>query len=219
MGELSKDHEESRENARKEALRVQLLHPDAADKEASRSLQCARRPSVTLPPRKERERKRKGAALARVESSHISVSPMSKGVAFDMPDSVRDPALSAEDDGYNMDTSPGGDDVDPALNLVRTMSMSTDKDILKQLRDAMNPKQKQQTFVMLIQAGMGVIAVGILLAVVIVGYISLREVRQSVQMMADQTAQLKQITQETSAEMAKLVDNLAPVAVLPEFKQ
>merc|ERR1712216_239577 len=37
--------------------------------------------------------------------------------------------------------------------------------------------------------------------------------------MADQTAQLKQITQETSAEMAKLVDNLAPVAVMPDFKQ
>merc|ERR1712216_325725 len=110
---------------------------------------------------------------ARVESSHNSLTPMSKGVAFDVPDSVRDPALSAEDDGYKIDSSPGGDDVDPALDLVRTMSMSTDKDILKQLRDAMNPKQKQQTFVMLVQAGMGVIAVGILLAVVIVGYISL----------------------------------------------
>merc|ERR1712216_873906 len=100
---------------------------------------------------------------ARVESSHNSLTPMSKGkVAFDVPDSVRDPALSAEDDGYKIDSSPGGDDVDPALDLVRTMSMSTDKDILKQLRDAMNPKQKQQTFVMLVQAGMGVIAVGIL---------------------------------------------------------
>merc|ERR1711959_845296 len=110
---------------------------------------------------------------ARVESSHNSLTPMSKGVAFDVPDSVRD----------------------PALDLVRTMSMSTDKDILKQLRDAMNPKQKQQTFVMLIQAGMGVIAVGILLAVVIVGYISLLRLGGAVSTMADQTSQLKQITQ------------------------
>merc|ERR1712003_181623 len=62
------------------------------------------------------------------------------------------------------------------------MSMSTDKDILKQLRDAMNPNQKQQTVIMLLQAGMGMLAVCILLGVVIVGYISLREVRESVQM-------------------------------------
>merc|ERR1711959_642802 len=156
---------------------------------------------------------------ARVESSHNSLTPMSKGVAFDVPDSVRDTALAAEDDGYKIDSSPGGDDVDPALDLVRTMSMSTDKDILKQLRDAMNPKQKQQTFVMLIQAGMGVIAVLVLLVVVIVGYVSLRQVRESVQMMAEQTAELKEITLQTSEQMNLLVENLDPVSVLPDFKQ
>ena len=45
------------------------------------------------------------------------------------------------------------------------------------------------------------------------------DVNALVSTMADQTSQLKQITQETSEEMAKLVDNLAPVAVMPEFKQ
>ena len=65
--------------------------------------------------------------------------------------------LKAEDDsGYNVEMTPTGTDdgVDPALDLVRTMSMSTDKDILKQLRDAMNPKQKQQTWIMMFQAFM-----------------------------------------------------------------
>ena len=89
-------------------------------------------------------------------------------------------------------------DVDPALDLVRTMSMSTDKDILKQLRDAMNPKQKQQTFIMVLQAGLGLVAVAILLAVVIVGYILLVNVGNAVKTMADQTTELKIITQQTS---------------------
>merc|ERR1712216_927359 len=138
-----------------------------------------------------------------------------KGVTFkNVPESsTRDE--EEDDEGQIV----GEGDVNPALDLVRTMSMSSDKDILRQLRDAMNPKQKQQAFVMLVQAGMGVIAVGILLAVVIVGYISLIRLSGAVGTMADQTAQLKQITQETSAEMAKLVDNLAPVAVMPDFKQ
>merc|ERR1711934_1211694 len=141
------------ENARKEALRVQLLRPDASDtaKRHRARLSVPSPLDATTATERARETGREQRS-ARVESSHNSLTPMSKGkVAFDVPDSV----------------------VDPALDLVRTMSMSTDKDILKQLRDAMNPKQKQQTFVMLVQAGMGVIAVGILLAVVIVGYISL----------------------------------------------
>lgn len=45
------------------------------------------------------------------------------------------------------------DGVDPTLGLVRTMSMSTDKSILKELRDAMNPKEKEQTLVLMAQAG------------------------------------------------------------------
>jgi len=74
-------------------------------------------------------------------------------VAFDdtVPDSVRNPAAD-DDGGYDVDGA--GSDVDPALDLVRTMSMSSDKDILKQLRDAMNPRQKQQTIIMLVQAFM-----------------------------------------------------------------
>ena len=45
------------------------------------------------------------------------------------------------------------DGVEPTLGLVRTMSMSTDKSILKELRDAMNPKEKEQTLVLMAQAG------------------------------------------------------------------
>ena len=60
------------------------------------------------------------------------------------------------------------------------------------------------------------LAVCILLGVVIVGYISLREVRESVQMMAEQTAELKEITLQTSEQRNMLVENLDPVSVLPE---
>ena len=79
----------------------------------------------------------------------MSSKSNSKGVTFDssIPDSTREDAVDA-------DYPDDGEEVDPALDLVRTMSMSTDKDILKQLRDAMNPNQKQQTFIMLLQAGM-----------------------------------------------------------------
>ena len=111
----------------------------------------------------------------------------------------------------------GEGDVIPALDLVRTMSMSSDKDILRQLRDAMNPKQKQQAFVMVVQAGLALVAVGILLAVVIVGYISLVRIGTAVQTMADQTTQLKNITKQTSEKMTALTKNLEPVAILPEL--
>merc|ERR1712072_571527 len=140
----------------------------------------------------------------------MSGNSRDRSVAFDVPASVR------EEDGP--DNGLDGD-VDPALDLVRTMSMSTDKDILKQLRDAMNPKQKQQTFIMVLQAGLGLVAVAILLAVVIVGYILLVNVGNAVKTMADQTTELKIITQQTSEAMSQLVDNLAPAQVLPEFKQ
>ena len=83
----------------------------------------------------------------------MSSKSNSKGVTFDSsvpdPDSTREAPLP---DAYSEDVDE--EEVDPALDLVRTMSMSTDKDILKQLRDAMNPNQKQQTVIMLLQAGM-----------------------------------------------------------------
>ena len=63
------------------------------------------------------------------------------------------------------------------------------------------------------------VAVLILLGVVIVGYISLRQVRTAVQTMADQTTELKEITLQTQQQMDLLVQNLAPVEVLPEFQQ
>merc|ERR1711977_728979 len=154
-----------------------------------------------------REREKGDQTLA--HHTTMSGNSRDRSVAFDVPESVRDDGPDNGLDG----------DVDPALDLVRTMSMSTDKDILKQLRDAMNPKQKQQTFIMVLQAGLGLVAVAILLAVVIVGYILLVNVGNAVKTMADQTTELKIITQQTSEAMSQLVDNLAPAQVLPEFKE
>mmetsp|Transcript_15940 Transcript_15940/g.40661 ORF Transcript_15940/g.40661 Transcript_15940/m.40661 type:complete len:209 (+) Transcript_15940:245-871(+) len=140
----------------------------------------------------------------------------------DIPPGSQDPEDNAPVGDYSnplQKSTSNGDGVDPTLGLVRTMSMSSDKEILRSLRDAMNPKQKQQTRIMLVQASMGMLAVIILLGVVVVGYLSLREVRISVSHMAEQTAALRNITAELSVEMGSLNDNLAPVEVLPEFKQ
>merc|ERR1711977_329377 len=154
-------------------------------------------------------RERKKETKPNTHHTTMSGNSRDRSVAFDVPESARDDGPDNGLDG----------DVDPALDLVRTMSMSTDKDILKQLRDAMNPKQKQQTFIMVLQAGLGLVAVAILLAVVIVGYILLVNVGNAVKTMADQTTELKIITQQTSEAMSQLVDNLAPAQVLPEFKE
>merc|ERR1719460_3378979 len=67
-----------------------------------------------------------------------------------------------------------------ALELVRQGTMSSDKDLLRQLRDAMNPKQRQQTRLMLIQSGVGLVGLGILVGIVIVAQISLTSVDNSV---------------------------------------
>merc|ERR1711959_29197 len=90
------------------------------------------------------------------------------------------------------------------------MSMSTDKEVLRQLRDAMNPKQKQQTRVML--------AVITLLVVVIIAYVMAIQIRNNVQAMAGQTAEMAQLTATMASQMEQLNANLAPVSVLPDFK-
>jgi len=121
-----------------------------------------------------------------------------------------------KDNNYPQEEDDG---VNPTLGLVRSMSMSTDKEILKQLRDAMNPKQKQQTVIMLFQASMALLAICILVGIVIVGYISLHDVQVSVSKMADQTEELYLITTNVSEQMTDLNENLQPVTVLPDFKQ
>ena len=67
-----------------------------------------------------------------------------------------------------------------ALDLVRQGTMSSDKELLRQLRDAMNPKQQEQTRLMLIQSGVGLTGLGILMGIVIVAEISLSSVEKSV---------------------------------------
>ena len=78
-----------------------------------------------------------------------------KSVAFDAPEAPEGP--SGELGGSGSGFSSGGDlggPSDPALGLVRSMTMSSDKELLRQLRDAMNPKQKEQTRLMLFQFAM-----------------------------------------------------------------
>ena len=67
-----------------------------------------------------------------------------------------------------------------ALELVRQGTMSSDKELLRQLRDAMNPKQQEQTRLMLIQSGVGLTGLGILMGIVIVAEMSLSSVEKSV---------------------------------------
>ena len=67
-----------------------------------------------------------------------------------------------------------------ALELVRQGTMSSDKELLRQLRDAMNPKQQEQTRLMLIQSGVGLTGLGILMGIVIVAQLSLSSVEKSV---------------------------------------
>jgi len=111
------------------------------------------------------------------------------------------------------------DGVDPTLGLVRTMSMSTDKSILKELRDAMNPKEKEQTLVLMAQAGVALVVVIALCAVAVEGTIKLREVRVGVQDMATETTELKVMTQAVDKEMNVLVKTLEPVLVLPSMAE
>jgi len=137
------------------------------------------------------------------------------------PDSVRD---AEKDDGGDDSEFDGETMTNPSfganthLDLVRTMSMSTDKEVLRQLRDAMNPKQKQQTRVMLAQMTLGIIAVITLLVVVIIAYVMAIQIRNNVQAMAGQTAEMAQLTATMASQMEQLNANLAPVSVLPDFK-
>ena len=81
-------------------------------------------------------------------------------MAFDAPEAPEGPEPSGDltGSGSGFDSSggdlPPGGPSDPALGLVRSMTMSSDKELLRQLRDAMNPKQKEQTRLMLFQFAM-----------------------------------------------------------------
>ena len=98
----------------------------------------------------------------KVRASVISSSPRSlqyplAASAFLTRTHARNPSSTQKDDGGDDSEFDGETMTNPSfganthLDLVRTMSMSTDKEVLRQLRDAMNPKQKQQTRVMLAQ--------------------------------------------------------------------
>merc|ERR1712078_864964 len=99
--------------------------------------------------------------------------------------------------------APGG----TPLDLVRQGTMSSDKELLRQLRDAMNPRQKQQTQLMLIQSGVGLVGLGILVGIVIVAQISLTSVETSVVGMSTALLPVQQM-EEMSQTLDEMNDEL-----------
>lgn len=57
-----------------------------------------------------------------------------------------------------------------------------------------------------------------LLVVVIIAYVMAIQIRNNVQAMAGQTAEMAQLTATMASQMEQLNANLAPVSVLPDFK-
>jgi len=105
--------------------------------------------------------------------------------------------------------SPGGKS--QHLDLVRQATMSSDKDLLRQLRDAMNPKQRQQTRLMLIQSGVGLIGLGILVGIVIVAQISLTSVDNSVVGMGGTLDEMNAVLTEMNQALMAMNEALEPV--------
>merc|ERR1711908_259451 len=103
--------------------------------------------------------------------------------------------------------------------VVRTQSMSTERSILKELRDSLNPYAKLEGRIMVVQAFTALVAMIALCAVAVGGIITLREVRVGVQDMATETTHLKVMTQEVDKEMNVLVKTLEPVLVLPSMAE
>merc|ERR1712186_183500 len=83
----------------------------------------------------------------------------------------------------------------------------------------MNPKQKEQTLVLLVQAGVALVVVIALCAVAVGGVITLQKVRLGVEDMATETTDLKVMTQEVDKQMGVLVTALEPVQILPPFEE
>ena len=111
--------------------------------------------------------------------------------------------------------APGG----TPLDLVRQGTMSSDKELLRQLRDAMNPRQKQQTQLMLIQSGVGLVGLGILVGIVIVAQISLTSVEQSVVGMKGTLSEMNSVLSDMNNALGAMNTALLPVQQMEEMSQ
>merc|ERR1719375_2768992 len=69
----------------------------------------------------------------------------------------------------------------------------------------MNPKQKQQTQLMLIQSGVGLVGLGILVGIVIVAQISLTSVEQSVVGMKGTLSEMNNVLSDSQLDEGLLV--------------
>jgi len=109
--------------------------------------------------------------------------------------------------------SEGSSGVEAILERVNTRS--TEKEMLRQLRDSLNPDERIHTRILLLQALTALVAVVIMVALVIGGYVKLREIRVSVQAMAVSTSELKLATDEIAKKNEELVKEMEPLAVMP----
>merc|ERR1712118_557480 len=92
-------------------------------------------------------------------------------------------------------------------------------ELLRQLRDAMNPRQKQQTQLMLIQSGVGLVGLGILVGIVIVAQISLTSVEQSVVGMNDTLSEMNSVLGDMNNALVAMNTALLPVQQMEEMSQ
>lgn len=99
----------------------------------------------------------------------------------------------------------------------RSYTRSSEKEILVQLRNSLNPYEKIETRIMVVQAFTAVVAVVCLLGIAIVGYTKIKDIRVSVQTVAVETTEMANLTSAMGDEMDLMVKTMEPVLLLPNI--
>ena len=99
----------------------------------------------------------------------------------------------------------------------RSYTRSSEKEILVQLRNSLNPYEKIETRIMIVQAFTAVVAVVCLLGIAIVGYTKIKDIRVSVQTVAVETTEMANLTSAMGDEMDLMVKTMEPVLLLPNI--
>ena len=99
----------------------------------------------------------------------------------------------------------------------RSYTRSSEKEILVQLRNSLNPYEKMETRIMVVQAFTAVVAVVCLLGIAIVGYTKIKDIRVSVQTVAVETTEMANLTSAMGDEMDLMVKTMEPVLLLPNI--
>ena len=99
----------------------------------------------------------------------------------------------------------------------RSYTRSSEKEILVQLRNSLNPYEKIETRIMIVQAFTAVVAVVCLLGIAIVGYTKIKDIRVSVQTVAVETTEMANLTSTMGDEMDLMVKTMEPVLLLPNI--